>query len=83
MEGELRSIRQEAQNQERTIQDLTDSVSTKDNEVCVLCVKVVCATALKPDNMMANNVLARHMLYPLGIYVYMPKYMYVSIYVCE
>ncbi|XP_029580770.1 myomegalin isoform X2 [Salmo trutta] len=32
MECELRSIRQGAQNQERTIQCLTDSVSTKDNE---------------------------------------------------
>uniref|UniRef100_A0A4W5N3A4 Uncharacterized protein n=1 Tax=Hucho hucho TaxID=62062 RepID=A0A4W5N3A4_9TELE len=32
MECELRSIRQGAQSQERTIQCLTDSVSTKDNE---------------------------------------------------
>ena len=36
MECELRSIRQGAQSQERTIQCLTDSVSTKDNEVCVV-----------------------------------------------
>lgn len=33
MERELRSIRQEAQNQERTIQGLTESSSTKDREV--------------------------------------------------
>lgn len=33
MERELRSIRQAAQNQERTIQGLTESNSTKDREV--------------------------------------------------
>lgn len=33
METELWSIRQAAQNQERTIQNLTDSLSTKDSEV--------------------------------------------------
>lgn len=32
MERELRSIRQEAQSQERTIQGLTESNSTKDRE---------------------------------------------------
>ncbi|XP_031663224.1 myomegalin isoform X9 [Oncorhynchus kisutch] len=36
MECELRSIRQGAQSQERTIQCLTDSVSTKDNEAVEL-----------------------------------------------
>ena len=34
MECELRSIRQAAQFQERTIQGLTDSIDTKDGEVC-------------------------------------------------
>lgn len=40
MERELRSIRQEAQNQERTIQGLTESSSTKDREVniCLLSI---------------------------------------------
>lgn len=33
MERELRSIRQAAQSQERTIQGLTESNSTKDREV--------------------------------------------------
>lgn len=46
MECELRSIRQGAQNQERTIQCLTDSVSTKDNEVCVVYTEVT----LLPQN---------------------------------
>lgn len=36
MERELRSIRQAAQNQERTIQGLTESNSTKDREVRAL-----------------------------------------------
>lgn len=35
MECELRSLRQAAQSQERTIQGLTESISTKDSEVCV------------------------------------------------
>uniref|UniRef100_A0A672RKK8 Uncharacterized protein n=1 Tax=Sinocyclocheilus grahami TaxID=75366 RepID=A0A672RKK8_SINGR len=35
MESELRSIRQAAQNQERTIQNLTDSLRTKDTEVII------------------------------------------------
>lgn len=35
MECELRSIRQAAQNQERTIQGLTESKITKDREVSV------------------------------------------------
>lgn len=35
MECELRSIRQAAQSQERTIQGLTESNSTKDREVSV------------------------------------------------
>uniref|UniRef100_A0A3Q2NS11 Short myomegalin-like EB1 binding protein N-terminal domain-containing protein n=1 Tax=Fundulus heteroclitus TaxID=8078 RepID=A0A3Q2NS11_FUNHE len=34
MECELRSLRQAAQGQERTIQGLTESVTTKDSEVC-------------------------------------------------
>lgn len=33
MECELRSIRQAAQSQERTIQGLTETISTKDGEV--------------------------------------------------
>lgn len=33
METELRSIRQAAQNQERTIQSLTESLNTKETEV--------------------------------------------------
>ncbi|XP_026108731.1 myomegalin-like isoform X2 [Carassius auratus] len=37
MESELRSIRQAAQNQERTIQNLTDSLRTKDTETQELC----------------------------------------------
>lgn len=39
MECELRSIRQAAQSQERAIQGLTESISTKDNEVrvCLYC----------------------------------------------
>lgn len=36
MERELRSIRQAAQSQERTIQGLTESNSTKDREVTCL-----------------------------------------------
>lgn len=40
MECELRSLRQAAQSQERTIQGLNESISTKDSEVCV-CVFVV------------------------------------------
>lgn len=39
MECELRSIRQAAQSQERTIEGLTESISTKDSEVCV-CIYV-------------------------------------------
>lgn len=40
MECELRSIRQAAQNQERTIQGLNESISTKDSEVCYyICIK--------------------------------------------
>lgn len=35
MECELRSLRQAAQSQERTIQGLTESMSTKDSEVCL------------------------------------------------
>lgn len=35
MECELRSLRQAAQSQERTIQGLMESISTKDSEVCV------------------------------------------------
>lgn len=35
MECELRSLRQATQSQERTIQGLTESISTKDSEVCV------------------------------------------------
>lgn len=35
MECELRSIRQAAQSQERTIQGLTESITTKDSEVCL------------------------------------------------
>lgn len=35
MECELRSLRQASQSQERTIQDLTETISTKDSEVCV------------------------------------------------
>lgn len=35
MECELRSLRQSAQSKERTIQGLTESVSTKDSEVSV------------------------------------------------
>lgn len=35
MECELRSLRQAAQGQERTIQGLTESIGTKDSEVCV------------------------------------------------
>lgn len=35
MECELRSLRQASQSQERTIQGLTESLSTKDSEVCV------------------------------------------------
>lgn len=43
MERELRSIRQEAQNQERTIQGLTESNSTKDREVniCLLSIHLI------------------------------------------
>lgn len=43
MERELRSIRQEAQNQERTIQGLTESNSTKDREVniCLLSILLI------------------------------------------
>lgn len=37
MECELRSIRQAAQSQERTIQGLTESIGTKDSEVSVGC----------------------------------------------
>lgn len=37
MERELRSIRQAAQSQERTIQGLTESNSTKDREVSACC----------------------------------------------
>lgn len=39
MECELRSIRQAAQSQERTIQGLAESNSTKDHEVsvCLYC----------------------------------------------
>lgn len=39
MECELRSIRQAAQSQERTIQGLAESNSTKDHEVsvCLCC----------------------------------------------
>lgn len=37
MERELRSIRQAAQSQERTIQGLTESNSTKDREVIAGC----------------------------------------------
>lgn len=37
MERELRSIRQAAQSQERTIQGLTESNSTKDHEVSACC----------------------------------------------
>lgn len=37
MERELRSIRQAAQSQERTIQGLTESNSTKDREVTACC----------------------------------------------
>lgn len=36
MECELRSIRQAAQSQERTIHGLTESISTKDSEVSVV-----------------------------------------------
>uniref|UniRef100_A0A8C6PV93 CDK5 regulatory subunit-associated protein 2/Myomegalin coiled coil domain-containing protein n=1 Tax=Nothobranchius furzeri TaxID=105023 RepID=A0A8C6PV93_NOTFU len=36
MECELRLLRQAAQSQDRTIQGLTESISTKDNEVCVI-----------------------------------------------
>lgn len=49
MEGELRSLRQSTQSHERTIQGLTESISTKDSEVrgraagvCVLGVGRVC-----------------------------------------
>lgn len=38
MECELRSLRQAAQNQERTIQGLNESINTKDNEVRVFLV---------------------------------------------
>lgn len=37
MERELRSIRQAAQSQERTIQGLTESNSTKDREASAWC----------------------------------------------
>lgn len=37
MECELRSIRQAAQSQERTIQGLAESNSTKDREVSLCC----------------------------------------------
>lgn len=39
MECELRSIRQAAQSQERTIRGLTESQNTKDREVsvCICC----------------------------------------------
>lgn len=36
MECELRSVREAAQGQERTIQTLSDSLNTKDSEVCEL-----------------------------------------------
>lgn len=39
MECELRSLRQAAQSQERTIQGLTESISTRDSEVCVCCIQ--------------------------------------------
>lgn len=48
MERELRSIRQAAQSQERTIQGLTDSNSTKDREVIACCTFTV--TLIRWDN---------------------------------
>lgn len=47
MECELRSIRQAAQSQERTIQGLTESISTKDTEVSVCLCCVTCYFVLE------------------------------------
>jgi len=40
MECELRSLRQATQSQERTIQGLNESMTTKDSEVCVCCIPI-------------------------------------------
>lgn len=56
MERELRSIRQEAQNQERTIQGLTESSSTKDREVNICPLSILSLKNHKQSQLLIYTV---------------------------